>query len=113
MGETALYVASKAGKHDMVYFLLVNDANKIVADRDGKNALYIASEKGNKYCVALLKAEKGELRTVKSTVDTEAKHETTRMATPEEIAARLADDKSHAKASQETDRDLELSLIHI
>ena len=111
LGETPLFCAARAGKYDMVFFLLVNDANKIMADRDGKNPLYIASEKGHKHCVALLKAEKGQLRVVKSNEDVEMKHEATRMLTPEEIAEKLkskghqSDDNTSMSAEQKKDAE--------
>lgn len=56
MKETPLFLACKLNREPLVYSLLVHKANPRLADRDGKDCSYIASEKKHTNCVALLKA---------------------------------------------------------
>ena len=53
--ETPLYIACKFDREQLAYDLLMNKANKNLAS-EGKDCLYIASERRNKNIVKLLKA---------------------------------------------------------
>ncbi|AAZ10708.1 ankyrin, putative [Trypanosoma equiperdum] len=67
--ETPLFVAAKAGFHEVVYRLLRADAKTEVCDIDGKSPLYIASERNMKHVVILLKSEAKDLNIAKAAAD--------------------------------------------
>jgi hypothetical protein len=66
--ETPLFQAARANRIEVVYRLLEAGANKSLLNNDTKDALYIASEKGNKGVVELLKADKQHLSSIRSSV---------------------------------------------
>eukprot|EP01059_Diplonema_ambulator_P024010 TRINITY_DN39747_c0_g1_i1.p1 TRINITY_DN39747_c0_g1~~TRINITY_DN39747_c0_g1_i1.p1 ORF type:complete len:417 (+),score=92.51 TRINITY_DN39747_c0_g1_i1:57-1253(+) len=67
-GETPLFIACGQNRFNLAYTLLMNKANKALA-ADGKDCLYIASEKKHKDIVRLLKANgPAELMEVKHSV---------------------------------------------
>lgn len=72
--ETPLYLAAKAGRHNTVYKLLLRDANRLLGDEEGKTPLFVASEGEHKAVVALLKADKDILKSVKASVDVDVKN---------------------------------------
>ena len=69
--ETPLFLACKLDiRKRLAYELLMAKANKSLMSSDGKDCLYIASEKRNRDCVALLKASgPAELLQIKQTWD--------------------------------------------
>lgn len=69
--ETPIFQAAKNGKHVAIYYLLMNNANCNLGNEDGKNPLYIASEKGHKHCVIVLKADVKHLKEAKAEADVE------------------------------------------
>lgn len=99
--EGAMFIAAKANRFDMVYFLLCSDVNKHIPDRDGHTALFVASEKRYKSIVALLQADKKNLREVKIREEAAMRNQVKPIPTNEEIAARLEkkrNEEDHAPA---------------
>eukprot|EP00744_Colponema_vietnamica_P008548 GILI01012188.1.p1 GENE.GILI01012188.1~~GILI01012188.1.p1 ORF type:complete len:385 (+),score=54.26 GILI01012188.1:153-1157(+) len=98
--ECALFIASKANRFEMVYFLLCNDVEKHTPDRDGHSALFIASEKRFTSIVALLQADKKALREVKVREEASMRAQTKPLPSNEEIAARLVEKRNEEELLQ-------------
>ena len=99
--ETPLFLAAKAGRHDTVYQLLINNANRNLANEDGKNPLYIASESQHKHVVIVLKAEEKYLKEAKAAADVEVKMRAPTMDSTEEMAHKLMVKAAKEKAAKE------------
>lgn len=91
--ETPLFAAAKAGRHESVYILLQNGADPTLTNEDGKSPLYVASEKGYKHVVILLKSTKDELPHAKAAADVELRHHPVPLLSSEEIVARAMADE--------------------
>ncbi|CUG90843.1 ankyrin repeat protein, putative [Bodo saltans] len=92
--ETPLFAAAKSGKHLAVYFLMMNNANGNLGNEDGKNPLYIASEKGHKHCVIVLKADPKHLKEAKAEADLELKMKPAPIPTSDVIQQRATSAKA-------------------
>lgn len=99
--ETPLFMASKYGRTEVVYRLLLVDANKTITNDEGKNAVFVASENDHAGCVKLLLCEdKKFLRDVKTEVDYEERQKPTPMA---DVGKRLASAGTQRKSAEEHD----------
>lgn len=72
--ETPLFAAAAADRLEVVYYLLAKNATKSIPNFEGKEPLYVASEKKHTHVTLLLKTEVANLRTAKAAVDVEVRH---------------------------------------
>lgn len=87
--ETPAYCAAKCGKHCTLYHLIATGANMKLANEDGKEPLFIASERKHRNAVLLLKASKNDLKHAKSAADAEISSTQGLVLSSEEIASRM------------------------
>lgn len=90
--ETPAYCAAKCGKHRTLYHLICFGVNLKLTNEDGKDPLFIASERNHRSAVILLKASKDELKHAKAAADAEASSMQKVIHSSEEIVTRMAKD---------------------
>ena len=105
--ESPMFIAAKANRFDMVYFLLSHDVPSHTPDRDGHSALYIASERGHKHVVALLRADKKALREVKAREEAAMKSAPKALPTNEELSVRIAERREEERLEAEMLKEME------
>ncbi|EPY29538.1 ankyrin [Strigomonas culicis] len=85
------------GRHETVCLLLGAGANAAIPDMDGKTPLYIASEKGFKHVVVVLKADAKDLRHAKAEADAELRQLPQPFMSSAEMVDRANTDKAFSE----------------
>lgn len=92
--ETPAFCAAKHGRHGVLYHLILGGANMKLGNEDGKDPLFIASERNYKNCVIVLKSSKDELKHAKAAADAEARAAPSGISSSEDIVERMKSDKA-------------------
>lgn len=92
--ETPAFCAAKHGRHGVLYHLILAGGNMKLGNEDGKDPLFIASERNYKNCVLVLKSSKDELKHAKAAADAEVRSAPSGISSSEDIVERMKSDKA-------------------
>lgn len=118
--ETPTFCAAKHGRHNTLYHLIVAGANMKLTNQDGKDPLFIASERNYKNAVLVLKAKKDELKHARAAADAEVRNAAIPIRSSEEIVEReksnkevKAKDRSQVKETKKQEQKQKVAPAEI